>query len=168
MKSNGAAAAPAVVHGAAGLPDDPAAFVAAAEDITNRADPVGAAAVYASDAVLESFTDGAHERYVGKTAVGMAWRSYMSALSSQRFRLTKRLLVAADGVIVNEWSGQIGNARRSAGIEYWIFNNDGEVRRHCMYSSLSVQPSTSWRQRLRMLFAYPRTALAFDRARRQR
>jgi hypothetical protein len=35
------------------LPDDPRAFVAAAEKITNERDVEGAAAVYAEDAIFE-------------------------------------------------------------------------------------------------------------------
>lgn len=142
--------------------------MAAAELATNLGDAELAAAVYAQDAVLESTTDGALERYVGKEAIAAAWRQYMSALHAEHFRLKKRLLVAGDGVIVNEWRGTIGDSRPASGIECWIFGPAAEVEVHRMYSFLSVRSSRSWRQRLLLLLTYPRTAMAFDRAQRRR
>lgn len=146
------------------LPEDPVAFVKEAERLTNIADADGAASVYAPDAVLESITDGAHERHEGREAVHGAWRVYMDVLRSRGFRLEKRFLVAADGVIVNEWSGTIGSGEPTRGIEVWRFDDGGRVRAHTMYSFLTVKESTHLAMRVRLLLNYPRTALAFQRA----
>src|SRR4051794_37256498 len=145
------------------LPEDPVAFVKAAERMTNEGDVEATMAIYAPDATLESITDGAHERHVGTAAIRKAWQVYMSSLTSRRFTITKTLCVAADGVMVNEWQGTISGRTKTRGIERWTFGADGRVIEHAMYTFLSVRPSSSPIQRLRMLGTYPRTAAAFAR-----
>jgi ketosteroid isomerase-like protein len=146
------------------LPEDPVAFVKAAERMTNQGDVEATMAIYAPDATLESITDGAHERHVGTGAIRRAWQVYMGALTSRRFIITKTLRVAADGVIVNEWEGTIAGRTKTRGIERWTFDAEGRVSEHAMYTFLAVRPSSSLLQRLRMLSAYPRTAAAFARS----
>jgi hypothetical protein len=145
------------------LPADPARFVRDAERMTNEGDVESTVSIYAEDATLESITDGAHERHHGVAAIRRAWRVYTAALTSRRFRIGKTLIVAADGVIVNEWQGTIAGTTKTRGIERWTFDADGRVIDHVMYTFLAVRPSTSAVQRLRMLLAYPRTAVAFAR-----
>jgi SnoaL-like domain len=146
------------------LPDDPEGFVREAERITNEADLEAAVALYAPDGELESVTDGATEHYRGRAEITRAWRIYMQALSARGFRIRKQLLVAANGVIVNEWAGTIGKGKPTMGIEVWRFDAAAEIAEHRMYSFLSTKPSEHALQKLRMLFAYPRTALAFQKA----
>jgi hypothetical protein len=145
------------------LPPDSAVFVRDAERMTNEGDVESTMAIYADDATLEAITDGAHERHHGVDAIHRAWRVYMASLTSRRFRIAKTLIVAADGVIVNEWEGTIAGSTKTRGIERWSFDADGKVVDHVMYTFLAVRPSTSAVQRLRMLLAYPRTAAAFAR-----
>jgi nuclear transport factor 2 (NTF2) superfamily protein len=145
------------------LPEDPAAFVAAAERATNTADFEAAAALYAHDATLESITDGAYERYEGVAEIHRAWQMYMGALRSLNFQIQKRLLSAAGNTIINDWRGTIGRGTPVRGIECWRFDVDGKVKEHRLYGFLSVRPATSVRQQFRMLVAYPRTAMALKR-----
>jgi hypothetical protein len=56
-----------------GIPDDPSRFVADAEAGINERDLRATAGVYAPNAVLDAFTDGALERHVGADAIRTAW-----------------------------------------------------------------------------------------------
>jgi nuclear transport factor 2 (NTF2) superfamily protein len=149
------------------LPDEPVAFVAAAERATNERalDVVGP--LYAPDATFVSVTDGAVTRAAGRDEIVRAWRLFFAFLAARDFRLAKRLLVAADGVIVNEWTGSLGGRTHATGIEAWRFDDHGLICEHTLYSYLDARPATSPRQRLRLLAAHPRTALAFARAERR-
>lgn len=149
------------------LPDDPAAFVAAAERGINERDLEGTAGVYAPDARLVSITDGAREEHRGQAAVRSAWRGYLGAMGDRGFRLSKRLISAEGDTIVNEWTGSLGGRTEAEGLEYWRFDDQGKVREHRMLSFLNVKPSTSPLQRLRMTLAYPLSALAFLRHQRR-
>ena len=145
------------------LPEDPRAFVAAAERGINGRDLDATASVYSPDARLTSLTDGAIETYTGSDAIRRAWSGYLAAFADRGFRLEKQLLTAADDTIVNTWTGTLGGRTEARGIEYWRFDDDGRVREHEMYSYLNAKPSTSPLQRLRLMLAYPVTALAFLR-----
>jgi nuclear transport factor 2 (NTF2) superfamily protein len=149
------------------LPDDPAAFVAAAERGINERDLEGTAGVYAPGARLVSITDGAREEHVGHAAVHTAWRGYLGAMGDRDFRLSKRLISADGDTIVNEWTGTLGGRTEAEGLEYWRFDDQGKVREHRMLSFMNVKPSTHPLQRLRMAMAYPMTALAFLREQRR-
>lgn len=149
------------------LPDDPAAFVAAAERGINERDLAATVAVYGRRARLESLTDGAWERHDGAEEIRKAWAGYLAAMASRGFWLEKTLTAAAGDTIVNHWVGGLGRRTDAHGIEYWRFDDDGRVREHRMYSFLNVRPSTSPLQRLRLTLTYPRTALSFLREQRK-
>ncbi|MDQ3935081.1 MAG: nuclear transport factor 2 family protein [Actinomycetota bacterium] len=149
------------------LPDDPAAFVAAAERGINDYDLDATAAVYAGDALLENYVDGTFESWEGADAVRRAWGMYLEAMKERRFTLRKTLVSAADDTIVNTWTGSLGGRTDAEGIEYWRFDGDGKVRQHRLYSLMNVKPSTNPLGRARMAFAYPLSALAFLRARKR-
>jgi hypothetical protein len=150
------------------VPDDPQAFIAAAERGINERDLDGTAAVYSADAFMQTFTDGAEESFRGAGEVRGAWQSYLQAMDARDFRLAKTIVSVTDDVICNEWTGTLGGRNESRGIEYWIFDGKGAVREHRLYTFLDVRPSTSPVQRARMGIAYPRTALSFLRAQRKR
>ena len=150
------------------VPEDPQAFIAAAERGINERDLDGTAGVYADDAYMQTLTDGASESFRGAAAVRGAWASYLEAMDARDFRLAKTIVSVSGDVICNEWTGTLGGSGESRGIEYWVFDADGKVAEHRLYTFLDVRPSTSPVQRARMGLAYPRTALSFLRAQRKR
>lgn len=150
------------------VPDEPRAFIAAAERGINERDLEGTAGVYAEDAFMQTFTDGAEESFRGAEQVRRAWAGYLDAMAERGFRLAKTLVSTSSDTIVNEWSGTIGGRTDSRGIEYWVFDERGRVREHRLYTFLDVRPATSAVQRARLALAYPRTALSFLRAQRRR
>jgi hypothetical protein len=149
-------------------PDDPQSFIAAAERGINDRDLEGTAGVYADDAFMQTFTDGAEETFHGAEEIRRAWASYLEAMAERGFRLAKTLVSTSSDTIVNEWTGTLGGRTDSRGIEYWVFDDEGKVREHRLYSFLNVKPATSPVQRARLGMAYPRTALSFLRAQRRR
>jgi nuclear transport factor 2 (NTF2) superfamily protein len=150
------------------VPDDPQAFITTAERGINERDLDGTAGIYSQDAFMQTFTDGAEESFRGADEVRAAWAGYLDAMAERGFRLAKTLVSTSSDTIVNEWSGTIGGRTDSRGIEYWVFDEEGQVREHRLYSFLDVRPSSSAVQRARMGLAYPRTALSFLRAQRRR
>jgi len=158
-RSNGAGAAPS-----GRLPADPEAFVAAAERITNERAAQEVRPLYARDAEFVSIADGAVTRATGREEIARTWELLFAFLAARDFRLRKRLLVAADGMIVNEWTGSLGGRTHALGIECWRFDADGLIAQHTLYSYLNTRAASSMLQRLRLLVAYPRTALAYLRA----
>jgi len=150
------------------VPDDPRAFIASAERGINGRDLEATVGVYSPDAMMQTITDGAAEMFSGSSEIRAAWASYLQAMEKRDFRLAKTLISTSDDVIVNEWTGTLGGHTESRGIEYWVFDNEGQVREHRLFSFLNVKPSTSLLQRLRLGLAYPRSALSFLRAQRNR
>ena len=149
------------------LPEDPSAFVAAAERGINFYDVDATAAVYADDGRLENYVDGAFESWHGADAIRSAWGAYLDAMRERGFTLRKSLLSAAGDTIVNTWVGSLGGRTDAHGIEYWRFDDAGKVREHRMYSLMNVKASTNPLARLRMALAYPASALAFLKARKR-
>ena len=149
------------------LPDDPEAFVAAAERGINDYDLDATAGVYAGDARLENYIDGGYEEWHGGDAVRRAWGMYLEAMRERRFTLRKTLVSAAGDTIVNTWTGSLGGRTDAEGIEYWRFDDAGKVREHRLYSLMNVKPTANPLARARMAFAYPLSALAFLRARKR-
>ena len=145
------------------LPDDPAGFVAAAERGINQRNLKATCAVYAERARLEAVTDGARELHVGSDEIRRAWSGYLGAMDARGFRLRKRMLAAENDTLVNEWSGTLGGRTDAQGVEHWRFDGDGKVYDHRMLTFMNVKPSTSPLQRLRLLAAYPLTAVTFLR-----
>jgi ketosteroid isomerase-like protein len=146
------------------LPADPAAFVAAAERGINEYDLEATVAAYAPGAVLESITEGARERFEGAEAIRAGWRGYLEGMRATRFRLRKTLVSAADGTIVNTWTSDFAGRTHGGGIETWRFDAGGRVREHTMWTFFEIRASTDLLQRIRLLLAHPRLALAFLRA----
>jgi nuclear transport factor 2 (NTF2) superfamily protein len=149
------------------LPADPEAFVRAAEQITNERALDALPALYAPDAVFTSTTDGVVTRAHGAAEVARTWRLLFTFLKERDFSLTKRLVVAADGVLVNEWRGSLAGRTHASGIEVWRFDDAGLIAEHTMYSYLNTGPESSPMRRLRLLASYPLTAMAFLRAKRR-
>ena len=150
-----------------GLPEDPAAFVAAAERGINEYDLDATAGAYAAAGRLENYVDGAFESWEGADAIRGAWGAYLDAMRERGFTLRKTLLSAAGDTIVNTWVGSLGGRTDAQGIEYWRFDDDGKVREHRMYSLMNVKPSTHPLARLRLALAYPLSSLAFLRAQKR-
>ena len=153
---------------AVALPEDPAAFVAAAEGGINERDLASTAGVYAPNAVLDVLTDGAFERHVGGDAIRRAWEGYLAAMESRGFSLRKTLLAASGDTITNEWKGTLGGRTDARGMEMWRFDESGRVVEHRMYSLMNVKPATSRLARLRVSASYPITAARFLREQRKR
>jgi ketosteroid isomerase-like protein len=149
------------------LPDDPSAFVAAAEHAINAYDLEGTAAVYAANAVMQSVTDGAEERFEGARAIRTAWSGYLDGMRTTGFQLTKTLVSANGETLVNSYESSFRDGRSGRGIETWRFDSEGRVVDHHMYSFFEVRPSGSLVQRMRLMMMYPRIALAFLRATRR-
>jgi ketosteroid isomerase-like protein len=149
------------------MPADPAAFVAAAEQITNDRDAAAVAAVFAPDADSVIITDGAEERYHGREHIHRAWQALLSALERRGLYVSKALVTAGDGVIVNTWRGSLNGRTDGCGIEVWHFDADGLVREHELYNYLSVRPARHPLARLKFALAYPRTGLTLLREQRR-
>ncbi len=146
------------------LPDDPATFVAAAEQGINSYDLAATVSPYAAGATLESITDGARESFTGLEAIRSAWSGYLAGMRSTGFRLRKTLVSAADGILVNTWESDFGGRTRGGGIETWSFDGDARVVEHRMYTFFEIRPSTDPLQRIRLFLGHPKLALAFLRA----
>ena len=149
------------------LPENPEAFVAAAERGINERDLDATAGVYADGGRLENYVDGAFEQWEGGEAIRRAWGAYLEAMGERGFSLRKTLLSAEGDTVVNTWTGSLGGRTDAHGIEYWRFDEAGKVREHRMYSLMNVKPAASPLARARMAFAYPLSALSFLRARRR-
>jgi nuclear transport factor 2 (NTF2) superfamily protein len=149
------------------LPADPEAFVRAAEQITNERTLDALPTLYAADAVFTSTTDGMVVRAQGVEEITQTWRVLFSFLKERDFSLTKRMLIAAHGVLVSEWTGSLAGRTHATGIEVWCFDSTGLISEHTMYSYLNTGPDSSRVQRLRLLASYPATAIALLRARRR-
>jgi hypothetical protein len=156
-----------VSSGEVALPDDPAAFVAAAERGINERDLDATAGSYAPGARLENFVDGSFEAWEGADAIRRAWGAYLAAMDARGFTLRKELTSASGDTVVNTWTGSLGGRTDAEGIEYWRFDEEGRVREHRMYSLMNVKPSTHPLGRLRMALSYPLSARAFLRERRR-
>lgn len=107
-----------------------------AERITNERLLDALPALYAPDAVFTSVTDGVVSKAQGADEVLRAWRVFFAFLGARDFSLTKRLVVAADGVLVNEWTGSLAGRTHATGVEVWRFDGDGLIAEHA-----PVQPA---------------------------
>lgn len=140
-------------------------FVYEAQRITNERDIAAARKVFARDALWVSIIDGMIIEAHGITEIDERWQLMCRFMRARRMTVTKRLMTSDDRLIVNEWSGSLDGRDTAVGIEYWIFDDKGSVTEQRLYGFLDAHPDTSLRQSLRMLSSYPRTALAFARAR---
>jgi ketosteroid isomerase-like protein len=146
------------------LPEDPVAFVAAAERGINEYDLEATVAAYAPDATLESISDGARESFHGAEEIRRGWAGYLEGMRDTGFNLEKTFVSATDGVLVNSWESDFRGRTRGGGVEIWRFDADGRVAHHRMYTHFEIRPSTDFLQRLRLVMTHPRIAIAFLRA----
>src|SRR4051794_14519717 len=121
------------------LPDDPHAFIKAAEHNSNVQDLEANCAPYAQDVVYEQITDGVQERHTGWAAVHAAWRIYFDVARDTGLHIEKTIITTGDDVIVNEWRGRQRDGRSIAGMEFWRFDADGRVAEHRMFQFLNVK-----------------------------
>jgi len=77
----------------------------------------------------------------------------------------KQLVTHDDRTIVNEWTGSLGGRTSARGIEVWRFDDRGLVEDQHLYGFLNTGADTAALPGLRMLAAYPVTALTFARLR---
>jgi hypothetical protein len=89
----------------------------------------------------------------------------MHVLDRIGLQLRKRLIVAADDVVVNEWEGTSRDGGEARGFEQWRFDAEARVVEHSMWSSLSIATTPELRFAVRALVTQPRAAIAFARAR---
>jgi ketosteroid isomerase-like protein len=139
------------------LPDDPAAFLAGTERAVNSYDLDAAASVYASQAVMQTVTDGTEEHFEGADAIRAAWNGYFQHMRSTGFRVRKTLVSAEADVLVNNNESSIRDGRSGGGVETWRFDADGRVIEHHIYSFRNARPPSRLIERLML---YPRVALA--------
>ena len=147
------------------VPASPQQFVREAQRSTNERDTTAARRVFARDALWVSIIDGMVIEAHGITEIDQRWQLLCRFMQARRMTVTKRLMTSDARLIVNEWSGSLDGRDTAVGIEYWIFDDKGSVTEQRLYGFLDAHPDTSLRQSLRMLSSYPRTALAFARAR---
>jgi hypothetical protein len=145
---------------------DPEAFVAAAERATNERDLAAVEPLYSPDAELEVVTNGSVLSASG-TEVVEAWRTLFGFMERRRMRVAKQLVSSSDGVLVNRWTAAPGSGGGSSGVECWHFGSDGLVVEHQLDIHLDPRPERDLIQRLRLLIAHPRSAIAFLRASRR-
>ena len=94
------------------VPDDPQAFIEAAERGINERDLQGTAGVYADDAFLQTFTDGAEESFRGAEQVRRAWAGYLDAMDERGFRLAKTLVsTSAETSVLTAMSRSVPDRR---------------------------------------------------------
>ena len=93
------------------------------------------------------------------------WGVMCAFMDKRQLYVEKSLVTADDTTIVNEWVGSIGGTESARGIEVWKLDDAGMVVDQRLYGFLDARPESSPVQGLRMLFAHPRTALAFARSR---
>lgn len=145
-------------------PADAAGFVADAERITNTYDVDAVRDVFAADAVMTSTIDGMVIRAEGIEEIRERWRQVCDFGRRRQLQVRKQVVVADDTTIVNQWEGSLSGRTDAHGIEVWRFDADGRVAEQRLYGYLNAAPDSSVVQNLRMLAAYPLTALTFARA----
>lgn len=131
---------------------EPAAWVANNERITNEGDLAGWLALYAPDAVFESITDGASDRFEGIHQIRPVVEKLAALCVRHRLRVKKRFVAAAEDVIVNAWTGGFEGRDRQFGIEIWTLRS-AKVVRHEQYTFLDVRRSDSVTAQIRALFS---------------
>lgn len=149
------------------IPSDPEAFIVEAERITNQRDARAVMSVYGSLPVLEFVTEGALERHVGATEVLAAWTTLFDVFEGAGILISKTLIAAGDGVIVNGWESVADSTSAIRGLEVWAFDESGDVERHLAHTFLQVKPASSWHAQARVAFSSPRLALALMSTRRR-
>jgi nuclear transport factor 2 (NTF2) superfamily protein len=146
-------------------PSSPEDFVAEAERMTNERDVQGVRGVYAPDATWISTVDGLVMRADGIEEIVARWGLMCRFMQARRMYVHKQLVASDDRTIVNEWTGSLGDRTAARGIEVWRFDDHGRVEDQHLYGFLNTGSDTDALPSLRMLAAYPLTALTFGRLR---
>lgn len=149
------------------LPEQASTFIADAERAFNTRDVEASCAAYASNAVVELWTDGLHDRLSGIDEIRQGWSAIFAA--TPRFWLTKRIILASSLVIVNEWFGSLDRSDQptARGIEVWRFNEAGLVIDHHLYSFLRTYEVDAWLGKAIFGFAHPIVGVRLERKRRR-
>lgn len=146
-------------------PAQPNDFVTEAERITNERDIDAIRKVFAPTATWTSTIDGMVMKAQGIEQIHARWQLMCRFMRARKMSVTKRLVTADDRTIVNEWSGSLAGRTTASGIEVWQFDENGLVAEQRLYGFLNTGSDASAVQSLRMLAAYPLTALTFARLR---
>ena len=149
-------------------PVDAHAFVADAQRITNERDVEAVRAVFAPDARQTVVLDGIVMTPHGVDEIVEQWRMTCDFMARRRLFVTKNVLSADGTTIVNDWTGRMGRRATPTGVEVWRFDENGLVSDHRLFCYLNVRDDRSVLQQLRLLLAYPVTALTYALVRRRR
>jgi|GEM_PF-3686217 len=139
---------------------DAAAFVAAAQRITDEAALEDALALFHPDCVAEWIFDGLYERHEGIDAIRRALGATMDVFRDHRMAGRKILECHDEQTIVNTWRGGFRGDDRQFGTEIWTLR-EGLVVHHQMYIYLRLVPRWSMTgilRQLRILLTSPRIA----------
>jgi hypothetical protein len=108
-------------------PDDPAAFVAEAQRITNERDVDAVLDVYSADATWTTVMDGLVITAHGHDEIHTRWGVMCRFMAARRLVVDKQLVTADERTIVNEWTGSLAGKTTARGIEVWRFDEHGRV-----------------------------------------
>jgi hypothetical protein len=148
-------------------PARPEEFVAEAERMTNERDVDGIRTVFAPTATWSSTIDGMVVSARGIDEIHARWDLMCRFMQARALSVHKTLVTSDDDTIVNEWTGSLGGRTAARGIEVWTFDRDGLVSDQRLYGFLNTRSDRNVLQSLRMLAAYPLTAVTFARLRTQ-
>lgn len=146
-------------------PPRPEDFVAKAQRVTNERDVDSVLDVFAPTATWTTVIDGLVITARGHDEIRARWRLMCRFMAARGLLVEKRLVTADDEVIVNEWTGSLAGRTSARGIETWRFDEHGRVTDQHLYGFLNTGPDTGVLPSMRMLAAYPVTALTFARLR---
>lgn len=149
----------AVTEAAGRRPEDPRAFVRAAEARTNSYSVDGLRAVFARDAVSTTISDGARDERRGVDAIVDALAANARAFRALGLKVTKTLVAAGGDPVVAHWQARFRGRERGEGFESWRFDGEGKVVEHHLNGSLNVRPASHPYQALLLLLSSPTVAL---------
>lgn len=144
-------------------PERPEDFVAEAQRITNERDVDSVLEVFAPRASWTTVTDGLVITAHGHDEIRARWRLMCRFMDARGLFVEKQLVSSDDRTIVNEWTGSLAGRTAARGIELWRFDDRGLVDEQRLYGFLNTGPDSDLLPSLRMLAAYPITALTFAR-----
>lgn len=148
------------------LPEDPAEFVARAQDATNSGNVDWAMSVYAPTIELETFGDGLREVNRGPADVRRAVTVIYDWLGSMDSHITKTLVAASGDAIVNTAEARLfGGATTVYASEFWYFDDTGAVIRNVIYQSMNPRSFRHPKTAISGLILHPRLGLRYVRAR---
>ncbi|MGI8679409.1 MAG: hypothetical protein ACR2LX_12120 [Jatrophihabitans sp.] len=148
------------------LPENPAKFVAQAQNATNSCDVDWAMSVYAPNVELETFGDGLHEVNRGSAQVRRAVTVIYDWLGSMDSHITKTLVAASGDAIVNIAEARLfGGTKIVYASEFWYFDETGAVIRNVIYQSMDPRSFRHPKTAVGGLILHPRLGLRYVCAR---